>query len=165
MSEVGKLRAWADARPADQRHGEWECEYDAWDGVYDAVLAFVGQRMPEEWSADEVEAVLYAIARDNERQRIAEEIGDRHPDLLLPLARAALAHGERDDHWQLAHELGEGRADRDETERLLLLLARDEHEYVRRRALASLARLGSSSVEALALKAWSRPDHIRSGRG
>jgi HEAT repeat protein len=46
----------------------------------------------------------------------------------------------------------------DEANRLLLILARDEHEYVRRRALGALARLGSSAVEPLAREAWHRPD-------
>jgi hypothetical protein len=37
-------------------------------------------------------------------------------------------------------------------------MARDEHEYVRRRALESLAKVGSPAVEELALDAWHRPD-------
>jgi hypothetical protein len=45
-----------------------------------------------------------------------------------------------------------------EEEQLLLRLAQDEHEYVRRRALGALVRLGSSTVEKLALEAWHRPD-------
>ena len=100
-----------------------------------------------------MQAVLYAIARDNEMQHLAREIRRRQPELLLPLARA-IRMGERNDRWQLAVELrcvGLG------AEQVLLEMG-DEHEYVRRRALESLARVGSPAVEGLALAAWHRPD-------
>ncbi len=155
MTEVGKFRAWADAYPYAVRTGEWECDYDSWASLYDAVLGFVAERPLESWSADELQAVLYTIARDNEMQHLAREIRRRHPELLLPLARAALRLGERDDRWQLAVELGSAGAG---AEQVLLEMARDEHEYVRRRALESLAKVGSPAVEELALAAWHRPD-------
>lgn len=159
MTEVDQFRAWADATcPPDRRFGEWECDYEDWGGLYEAVLAFVAARPFEFWSPEEVRAVLYAIARDNEMQHLAGEVRCRHPDLLAPLTRASIEVGERDDRWQLAEELGQlGRAGGEE-ERLLLVLARDEHEYVRRRGLGALARLGSPAVEGLALEAWHRPD-------
>jgi hypothetical protein len=140
------------------RTGEWECDYDSWPSLYDAVLGFVASRPLDSWSADELEAVLYAIARDNEMQHIAGEIRRRHPELILPLADVAIRTGERDDRWQLAEELGQLGRSGGEEERLLLMLARDEHEYVRRRALGALTRLGSPLVEELALEAWHRPD-------
>jgi HEAT repeat protein len=88
---------------------------------------------------------LYAIARDIEMQHLAGEVRRRHPNLLARLTRASIKVGEREDRWQLAEELGQlGRA-RGEEERLLLELALDEHEYVRRRSLQSLARLGSEN--------------------
>lgn len=76
--------------------------------------------------------------------------------MLVALAREAIHKGERDNRWQLAEELGYLRSA--DAERLLLMLARDEAEYVRRRSLKSLARLGSPAVEELALEAWHRPD-------
>lgn len=158
MTEVGRFRAWADATFPDHRSGEWECSYEGWGGLYGAVLEFVAARPFETWSPEEVRAVLYAIARDNEMQYLAREVRRQHPALLAPLTRASIEAGERDDRWQLAEELGQfGRAGGEE-ERLLLRLVRDENEYVRRRALNALARSGSSTVEQLALEAWRRPD-------
>jgi HEAT repeat protein len=107
------------------------------------------------WSEEETQAVLYAIARDNEMQHLAGEIRERHPELIASLARSAIRMGERDDRWQLAVELG---CFGIEVEPLLLELAKDENEYVRRRALQSLLRIGSPTVEELALVAWQRPD-------
>ena len=157
MTEVDRFRAWADAYPYDQRSGEWECDYEAWPALYDTVLGFVANHLFASWSKTELRAVLYAIARDNEDQYLVREIRKRHPELIAPLARAALGIGERDDRWQLAVELGHLGASA-QVEPLLLEMAHDEHEYVRRRALKALLRIGSSVVEELALAAWFRPD-------
>ena len=40
-------------------------------------------------------------------------------------------------------------------------MADDEHEYVRRRALQSLLRIDSPSVEKFALASWHRPDEAQ----
>ena len=157
ISEVGRFREWADACPPARRYGEWECDYEAWPALHAAVLEFVAGRTFESWSEAELRAVLYAIARDNEIQHLARQIRECHPHLVVPLARAALAVGERDDRWQLAVELGHLRPSED-IEPLLLAMARDEHEYVRRQALQSLLRAGSPAVEELAVVAWHRPD-------
>lgn len=158
MTEIARFQDWASAYPPEQRRGEWECDYGPWDRLWAAVLAFVDRHPFAEWSAGEVRAVLYAIARDNENQHIAREIRERHPELLLPLTGAAIAGDEQDARWQLAVELGHHGVSDGETERALLTLAGDDHEYVRRQALAALARLGSPAVEELALAAWNRPD-------
>jgi HEAT repeat protein len=158
MTEVRRFREWATTYPPDNRSGEWECDYGSWPSLYDAVFDFVEMHPFESWSPDELRAVLYSLARDNEMQHIARGIRRRRPELILPLADAAIRMGERDDRWQLAEELGQLGRSGGEEERLLLILARDEYEYVRRRALGALARLGSPVVEELALEAWHRPD-------
>ncbi len=155
LTEVARFREWAIAYSSTGQYGEWECDYESWGSLYDAVLGFLAGRPFALWSEAELRAVLYAIARDNEIQHLAGEVRKRHPELLPLLAGAALRIGERDDRWQLAVELDHlgGVA-----EPLLLALAQDEHEYVRRHALQSLLRLGSPTVERLALTAWHRSD-------
>ncbi len=141
MAEVRRFRAWADATcPPDRRFGEWECDYQEWDSLYGAVLEFVAARPFESWSPEELRAVLFAVARDNEMEHLASEVRRRHPDLLAPLTRESIAVGEWADRWQSAEELGWlGRAGGEE-ERLLLVLARDEHEYVRRRVSVAVRK-------------------------
>lgn len=156
MDEVARFREWAALIPTDERYGEWECDYKGWATLYAAAFEFV-DRMPfESWSDAELQALLYAIARDNELQHIAEEIRCHHPALIIRLARASLVAGEPDARWQLAVELGS--MDDPEAEALLLAFAQDDREYVRRRALQSLLRIGSDAVEELALAAWARAD-------
>ena len=158
MTEVGRFREWAEGVPLGLRSRDWECDYDRWNELYDAVLSYVGANPPESWSDEAGQAVLYALARDNEMEHLSEEIRTRHPAALVALTRAALSQGEREARWQLANELGYLPDARGETEELLLILACDEDEYVRRQALGALARIGSPSVERLALEAWNRPD-------
>src|SRR5438105_2616503 len=108
MTEITRFREWAKgAYRVEHPFGEWECSYDSWNGMYGAVLDFTATHPFEEWSDDELRAILYAIARDNESQYISQEIRREHPELLVPLAKAAIRVGERDDRWQLAEELGQ----------------------------------------------------------
>jgi hypothetical protein len=158
IAEVGRFRTWASSYPPSSRSGEWECDYGHWNDLYDAVLGHVAARPPVAWSDEELQAVLYALARDNESEHLAEQIGLRHPATLVVLAEAALILGEPDARWQLAEQLGHLGHEGNEAERLLLSFASDETEYVRRRALGALVRVGSPAVERLALDAWNRQD-------
>lgn len=158
MTEVKRFRTWASGHFPGLRSEEWECDYGHWDDLYAAVLDHVAASPPETWSDEELQAVLYALARDNESKHIAEEIYHRHPATLVALANAALVRGEPDARWQLAEQLGHLGQAGDEVEQLLLSLASDEAEYVRRRALGALVRVGSPAVERLALEAWNRQD-------
>lgn len=152
--QTHRFRDWA-AADAKPQEGQWECDYDAWPAWHRAVLVCVADHVSRPWSFDDIEQVLYAIARDNDTQYLAREIRMRQPETLLFLTRAALAHGEAQARWQLAVELemvaGEA------SEHLLLALATDEDEYVRRRAIRSLTAIGSASAEELAWAAWYRP--------
>lgn len=158
MAEVARFREWDAAYPPGRRGGEWEIEYDHWPALYAGVLAFTDARPFIDWSAEELRAVLYVIARDNEDEHLVRSIRSSRPDTLLPLAEAAATMGERDAKWQLADQLGRLGQKGAREERVLLTFSRDESEYVRRRSLSALARLGSPAVEELSLQAWHRPD-------
>lgn len=156
-SQVKCFQKWADAYPPDCRYGEWECDYPDWKSLYEAVLEFVADHPFGEWSTEQLEAVFYALARDNECQYLAEQICERHHETLIELAAASISLGEPDAKWQLAEELGQLQSSRGRTEKILLDFSRDTDEYVRRRALMSLARIESGSVEKLALATWHQP--------
>ncbi len=144
--------------PVQRRSGEWECEYERWGNLYNAVLNYVAYVPLEDWPDEVLQAVLYAVARDNEIQHLPVRSAFGTQLKLVALARAALTQGETDAKWQLAEEHGHLGHEIGEAEQLLWTLVHDEHEYVRRRALGALARMGSPSVEQLALEAWHRPD-------
>ncbi|MGO1070649.1 HEAT repeat domain-containing protein [Lysobacter sp. CA199] len=153
--ETDRFRDWA-AADAKPQEGQWECDYDAWPAWHRAVLTCIDEHAGKAWSNEDVEQVLYAIARDNDTQYLAREIRIRQPDTLRFLARAALARGEAQARWQLAVELEN--VPGEESEHLLLALATDEDEYVRRRAIRALTAIGARAAEELAWAAWHRAD-------
>jgi hypothetical protein len=156
--EAERFRAWAASYPEEQRGGEWEGGYDAWPELYAAVFEFAGKLPFDQWSSNQTKDLLFVLARDNETQYIARELRRQHPELLVPLTRVSIAMGEEDSRWQLAEEIGWLGTTGVPVEQLLLALANDESEYIRRRALQSLARILSPATERVALTEWNRPD-------
>ncbi len=151
--EVSRYKAWAEEYFNPKRSAEWECDYPEWESLY-ASVGEVIKTSRSNWSSQQVEDLLYAIARDNEAERIIEEVAE-DPAALLSLARAAVASSEHDAKWQFAAALGEIPGDgRKAAEALLLILVEDRDEYVSRRSLLALGRLKSAQAEALAERAW-----------
>ncbi|QIL72350.1 hypothetical protein G7048_19510 [Diaphorobacter sp. HDW4B] len=151
--EVAKFRKWADLYPIHQRSGEWECDYDQWPLLWGAAIAVLNSLAPSEWTDECCANLLYAIARDNEVEYIADELAGK-PDAVFKLARLAVDSTESDAKWQLAEHLGILSSGRDEAERLLLIFIDDKDEYVSRRSLIALGALKSIHAEALAERAW-----------
>jgi HEAT repeat protein len=151
-TEVEKFEVWASTYP-EERSGEWECDYSEWDELHAAALSFISSLPAEEWSPENVRDLLYAIARDNEIEYLAEEVA-KDVDVLLRLSELALSSSEVDAKWQLAVQLGSLSDRRQEAEPLLLRFVDDPDEYVSRRALLSLGLLKSARAEDLAERAW-----------
>jgi hypothetical protein len=153
--EVARYRAWADASgvPPEQQSGEWSSGYPGWHRINTAFDHFVAVSSWQEWSEDTISFLLDAIARDDENRYLVRALA-RLPDDLLYLAERAVTSLERDARWQFAAELGRLGLELPRAESLLLRYVRDEEEYVRRIALMSLADIGSSQAERLALAIW-----------
>ena len=158
LSQVAQLRSWCAQFPPERLNGELECCYENWVPLYAAVLEFVDSNPLKNWSDEELSAVLYATARDNEMEYLSSAFVERGAGLVLDLAEAAARLGGRDAKWQFAHQLGNLSTESVRRESLLLTLAGDDDEYVRRRSLDSLSRIGSPATEGIALDAWHRPD-------
>ncbi len=153
--EVEKFKAWDTANfPEGNRYGEWEDDYPAWDALYNVTMKFLASSSPAELDDTDVTDLLYVIARDNEAEKLANEV-PKEPDRLLGLSGVALTSLETDAKWQLAARLGALSDQLQEAEALLLEFVDDYNEYVSRRALLSLGQLKSPRAEALAERAWS----------
>lgn len=150
--ETDRFRAWAASIPAESRSGEWECDYGDWDALREAVVEFL-KSPTADWRKDDINDALYAIARDNESELLAEEVAN-DADVLLELAGYALETDETEAKWQLAAQLGTLSSRTQEAEALLLRFVDDADEYTSRRALLALAELKSPQAEALAERAW-----------
>ena len=97
------------------------------------------------------------IARDNEVGLLADEVPAAR---LVSLAQSALESKERDAKWQLVIRLKKLQW-KTEIEQLLLAFVKDVDEYVRRRALLTLADCKSEHTERLAEIAWQSGDEYQ----
>lgn len=131
--EVKRFRDWAQHQ--SKSSGEWETDYVDWPALRAEVdRALTGESLAD----DEINLVLYALARDNECEFILGML-EEHAVNGLRVARAAVDNPDPDARWQAAVFLGTQGGD--EPRNLLRRLVRDSHEYVRRRALlASVER-------------------------
>lgn len=155
VSQVQHFKQWASEYLLGGHSGEWECDYPDWEYLYKAVLDFIATHpLISEWSTEHLHLVLYALARDNECQYIAEQVRECYAEMLIQLATLSIKLGESDAKWQLAEELGWVHWDKAQIETILVEFAHDSEEYVRRRALISLAQIKSEFAENLALKIW-----------
>jgi hypothetical protein len=148
--EVQRFRRWADEQPRD--FGEWETEYSEWPALWAAAEeAIAGDRL----SNEDVELLIYALARDNECETILGEL-QRHPTTGMRVARVGIECSEPDARWQLAVFLGSH--DGEEPRLLLRRLVSDPNEYVRRRALLASAPHDPSFAEQIAA-VWLTSEH------
>ncbi len=151
--EVERFKMWASTIPVYESSTEWECDYPKWPALYSAVFDILNTSYVH-WSEKVIKDILYAVARDNECNIIIEKIGDNKA-LLLFLAQYARNSEEKDAKWQFAEALGELPEDcREMAEVSLLILVKDQDEYVSRRALIALGRINSSQAEVFAERAW-----------
>ena len=150
------FRAWAAMQLArDREWTGWEIEYPNWDLIYPAADHFLDVVPYESWSPETRADLLYLLARDTDANWLARRIA-RQPELLLPLAAAAMGTGENNAKWQLASELGLLETHKAEAEALLLSLIDATDEYVSRMALIALGKIQSAEAERLAEKAYAQ---------
>lgn len=151
--EVNRFKQWAAGISPDTRSGEWECDYPEWKRFWAAAKCLVETVPTATWTEATTEDFVYALARDNEVEVIADDLGSRS-DALLTLAARAIHSVETDAKWQIAAKLGDLNEHKLEAEALLIHLVQDADEYVSRRSLLALGRLKSGKAELFAESAW-----------
>ena len=134
--EIASFRRWASETGKHPGcSAEWECDYPNWRGLYLAVEHFLVSVANRPLATDELDLILYALARDNECEQILE-ILERFPNVAMQLARFGWNYSESDARWQLAVLLG--RIKSLDSVELLQHYISDKEEYVRRRARLAL---------------------------
>lgn len=116
-----------------------------------AAARFLAAVEPAAWGPEATLALVFAVARDEEGETLADALQER-PGALRAALAAALEGQEPAARWQLGVRLA--RADGPAAAPALRRLAEDPDEYVRRRALLELGRLRDPAAEALAERAW-----------
>jgi len=154
--EVARFRSWAE-NYSPGRFGEWECDYPDWGRLYTAVSDFISISNIRDWNQSVIGLLIYAIARDNECEHLAELLREDVNKLEF-LATEALRSEESDAKWQFCEQLSHCAELIESAESLLLAFASDDNEYVRRRAMLALGKIKSNQAEMLAERAWKTGD-------
>ncbi len=152
-NQVARFKEWAPSH--EGTYGEWECDYQCWDELWAAAeesMKCCAYEPPDiETSSD----LLYAIARDNEIERLRRELV-QYPELLRHLARFGVDSSEWAAKWQIVVSVAEAQLP-DAAELIRPYLA-DSDEYVRRRSLLAIAPFSPVEAEEIA-KAWMDEDY------
>jgi HEAT repeat protein len=144
-TEVERFRHWASTQPSAA--GEWETNYDDWPGLLAAAEQTLSQ---SPLTSDQVDLLLYCLARDNECQ-VVREMLESYPLNGSRLAEEALNYPDPQARWQAADFLGSQNGER--ASQLLREFVEDDDEYVRRRALLAAAKQDPEFAEVTA-KQW-----------
>lgn len=155
FTEIDKFDKWAQSQfdiPQDDIGGEWECNYDNWESIYETFETFIKTTDPNKLTSTEKERLLYIIARDNEMENLSRLLDEQ---FLIVLSEYSISYGHRDDKWQLAVQLYK-LTDKEKALSLLDKFVNDEEEYVNRRSLMELAKLNSDKVEQYAERFWNK---------
>lgn len=155
FTEIDKFDKWAQSQfdiPQDDIGGEWECNYDNWESIYETFETFIKVTDPNKLTSTEKDRLLYIIARDNEMENLSRLLDEQ---FLIVLSEYSISYGHRDDKWQLAVQLYK-LTDKEKALSLLDKFVNDEEEYVNRRSLMELAKLNSGKVEQYAERFWNK---------
>ena len=76
-AEVQCFKQWAAGVPATTRSGEWECDYPQGESLREAAKSLLDTLPTDSWTEEAAKDFLYALARDNEDELIAEALGQR----------------------------------------------------------------------------------------
>ena len=146
--ELARFREWALVHAG--MYGEWECDYEHWDELWSATEQLMERAAANLPDAKTTNDLLYTIARDNEIERLREEL-IRHPDLLRHLARHGIESSDVDARWQIAVSVAEAKLP--DAADLIRPYLSDVNEYVRRRSLLAFAPFSPTEAEDIA-KSW-----------
>ena len=156
-TKVQMFKKWAETnfpdKTEDNDNGEW-CFCSEFDDMYYAAVDLI-QNYPASAATESITRdLLYAIARDNESELIAQ-MTERYDDWFSLLCRESLRSPYTNAKWQFASRLGNYGGNYALHELIFEFLSTGD-EYTERMALRSLASVYPEQAEEYAVKFWNR---------
>ena len=156
-TKVLAFRKWAEKyypeRTEDNDNGEW-CFGTEFDEMYDAAVELIENEPAEAADEQVIDDLLYALARDNECELIAQILED-HDDWFSLLCRKCMESPYTNAKWQLAVRL-RNYSGSDGLKELIYGFLSSGDEYTERMALESLAYICPEKAEEYAVRFWER---------
>jgi hypothetical protein len=154
FDEIDKFDRWVKEKygdtPQDKLYGEWEFYYGGRQAILSSFEDFLKESDPKEWTNEIKDKLLYIIVRNNETEELAEALNE---EALKVLTKQAFDCSHKNAKWQLAIQLYK-LADRELASEFLERFVNDKDEYVIRRALLEMAKIGSKKTEFYCEKLW-----------
>ena len=154
--EIRSFKRWAEKyfpdRDEENDNGEWEIGVDnQFDEMVNAALKVIENINSSGAGEDIIEALLFSIARDNECEKIADELL-KHEEWFELLAKKSLDTKYINAQWQLAKRVGKF----ENCKELIYKFIESENEYTSRISLQTLADIDPQKAEEYAIKFWNR---------
>ena len=156
-TKVRRFKKWAETndpeKTEDNDNGEW-CFCSEFDEMYSAAVDII-QNNPASVATDQIISdLLYAIARDNESEIIAQVL-ENYNDWFSLLCTKCLRSPYTNAKWQFAIRL-RNYSGNDNLKNLIFEYLSTGDEYTERMALQSLAFIYPEQAEKYAIKFWNR---------
>ena len=138
----------------DEEHdnGEWEIGVDNhFDEMVSAAAKVITNISFEDADEFLIDAMLFAVARDNECEILADELL-KHEGWFTHLAKRSLNSKYINAEWQFAKRVGKIEGCR----KLIYDFIESEHEYISRMALQTMADIDPEKAEEYAILFWNR---------
>jgi hypothetical protein len=134
--------------PDFARQPEWEGEYPGWNKIEASVDELIVQIQKDEFSKDDIEGLLQALAIDNESEAIKEKIlkqltNSKH---LKDIVDESFKFNSFQGRWQIVDIIMESSI-QNKIEYLVLFIENDPSPYVKRRALLAIYDIDPSKAE------------------
>lgn len=155
--EIDIFLKWADKYypnwSEENDNGEWEMGVDShFDEMRDAAINIIKEYKYSNVDDKLIEALLFAIARDNECEIIIQELIN-YNDWYELLAKKSIGSKYVNAEWQFAKYLGECKRCNQE---LIFSFIDSSYEYTSRMALSTMAEINPKYAEQYAIKFWNR---------
>ncbi|OKL40032.1 HEAT repeat domain-containing protein [Pontibacter flavimaris] len=152
-TELAKFWEWAgmtpETYPENRGLGEWEAAYTEWETLYKAAHEAVAQ-LNTEFNHDLAQQLVYALAIDNESEKVREIIEEKL-ESKLRFVKKVINSNQPQAIWQIAELLGNAEVENGE-QLLVNLIIRNDDKYIKRRALLSLGKVNHQKAVELAQK-------------
>lgn len=156
-TKVNHFRCWAKTKypqiTEENDNGEW-CFCTEFEEMIAEAIAFIEENATEKATQENIDDLLYVIARDNECSTIMTAL-EQHSEWFSLLCRCSLDTDYINAKWQFVEHLSDYQGE-DNLQELVFTFLDIGDEYTERLALKALADIYPEKAEKYAIDFWNR---------
>lgn len=155
-AEVKKYKKWLSKYypEIDENNDNGETIGPNFDAMISSATEYIEETKPYDTSDEDIDAILYCMARDNESEVLADCLSEQY-EWFSKLAEVCIKTNYTTAKWQLAKRLPKYKND-DKIANLIYDYIKIDDEYTQRMSLFSLAEIYPDAAEKYAVDFWKR---------